>query len=103
MRMQAELNAPSARSTRRGGAASTKKKTQVVKKSKTPKKKSKAKVGSDEDSDIDDEDEAGEKKEKERKGGFHVRLSSCHTPPPHTPSNLSTDTSTPTDLLDRNL
>ncbi|KAF2481008.1 hypothetical protein BDY17DRAFT_180918 [Neohortaea acidophila] len=63
-RMQAELNAQAARSTRGGG---TTRKKAVAKKGATPKKKkSKAKVGSDEDSDVD-----SDKPEKERKGGFH--------------------------------
>ncbi len=65
-RMQAELNAPTGRSTRGGGPT---KKMAVAKKAATPKKKkSKAKVGSDEDSDV----ETGDKPEPERKGGFHV-------------------------------
>ena len=69
-RLQAELNAPSARSTR--GAGTTKKKSKpVVKKSKSPKKKSKAKIGSDVDSDMSSGEK--EKPERERKGGFHVR------------------------------
>ena len=66
-RMQAELNAPSARSTR--GAGTKKKPTAKKDKKKSPKKKSKAKIGSDDDSDM----ESSEKPEKERKGGFHVR------------------------------
>ena len=74
-RMQAELNAPSARSTRGGG---TKKKAVAKKKEKTPKKKSKAKVGSDVDSDVDGE----EKPEKEKKGGFHVCLPTTPCPAP---------------------
>lgn len=64
-RMQAELNAPGARSTRGGGA---KRKTVVAKKKKTPEKKSRAKINSDDDSNV----EGGEEKpERERKGGFH--------------------------------
>lgn len=65
-RMQAELNAQSARSTRGGG---TKRKPAAKKsQNKTPKKKSKAKINSDDDSDV----EGSDKPEKERKGGFHV-------------------------------
>ena len=78
-RMQAELNAPSARSTRRGGTT-TKKKTAAAKKEKKPKKKSKANIGSDMDSDVDGE--SGEKPEKEKKGGFHVRISTLPTKHP---------------------
>jgi len=62
-RLQAELNAQSARATRGGGV---KRKAPVKKKSKA---KSVAKLGSDDDSDL--EGESGEKPERERKGGFH--------------------------------
>ncbi|KAK3053107.1 hypothetical protein LTR09_005733 [Extremus antarcticus] len=66
IRMQKELNAGSARSTRGGGV--TKKKAPARKqKAATPKKKSKAKINSDDDSEVED----GEKPEREKKGGFH--------------------------------
>lgn len=64
-RMQAELNAPSARSTRGGGI--TKRKAVVKKNTPKAKKKSKAKISSDLDSDVS----ASEKPQKEKKGGFH--------------------------------
>lgn len=68
-RMQAELNAGSARSTRGGGV--TKKKVPIRKqKGATPKKKSKAKINSDDDSDV----ESGDKPEREKKGGFHKQM-----------------------------
>lgn len=70
-RMQAELDAQAARSTRGGG---TTRKKPVVKKGATPKKKkSKARVGSDLDSDVD-----SDKPEKERKGGFHVCITQTY-------------------------
>lgn len=78
-RMQAELNAQSARSTR--GAGSGRKRAPVKKKDtkSTPKKKSKAKISSKDDSDLESgSDEDGEKPVKERKGGFHKPYNLSH-------------------------
>lgn len=82
-RMQAELNAPNARSTRGGGSG--KKKAVVKKATGTPsktktKKKSKAKIRSEDDSEVESGSE-DDKPAKQRTGGFHVRRN--HHPSPH--------------------
>lgn len=88
-RMQAELNAPSARSTRGGGTTAAKKKGQTIKgrkdvtPSKSRKKKSKAKIRSEDDSEVNSSGSDGEdnKPVRARTGGFHVSLP--FPPPPH--------------------
>jgi len=85
--MQAELNAPSARSTRGGGTTAAKKKGQGVKRkdvtpSKSRKKKSKAKIRSEDDSDVNSSGSDGEdnKPVRARTGGFHVSPPSLALP-----------------------
>jgi upstream activation factor subunit UAF30 len=84
-RMQAEINAQSARSTRGGG---TKKKTAPLgasaKKKEKPakKRKSKAKIGTDEDSDVDGESGSGSGKMEKKINGFNVHTTYLPSQPP---------------------